>query len=139
MPTHDIIDNRKQILVDNINQILSSTDAARFAVGYFFLSGFTSIAEKLKDIKELHLLIGNTTNRETLEQLAEGRQRLELVKDKLEAEFYPKKAYEKRMVGETAANIRSSMELMDQTDAGERLVKEMVRMIEEKRLKVKVS
>ena len=51
MPTHDIIDNRKQILVDNINQILSSTDAARFAVGYFFLSGFTSIAEKLKDIK----------------------------------------------------------------------------------------
>ena len=138
MPTHDIIDNRKQILVDNINQILSSTDAARFAVGYFFLSGFTSIAEKLKDIKELHLLIGNTTNRETLEQLAEGRQRLELVKDKLEAEIYPKKAYEKRMVGETAANIRSSMELMDQTDAGERLVKEMVRMIEEKRLKVKV-
>ncbi len=46
MPTHDIIDNRKEILVDHINRILSSTEAARFAVGYFFLSGLTSIADK---------------------------------------------------------------------------------------------
>ena len=66
MPTHDIIDNRREILVDHINQILSSTDSARFAVGYFFLSGLTSIATKLKGVKELRLLIGNTTNRETL-------------------------------------------------------------------------
>ena len=47
MPTHDIIDNRNEKLVDHINRILSSTDEARFAVGYFFLSGLTSIAEKL--------------------------------------------------------------------------------------------
>jgi len=79
MPAHDIIDNRNERLVDHINLILSSTEAARFAVGYFFLSGFTSIAEKLSGIKELRLLIGNTTNRETLEQIAEGYRRLELV------------------------------------------------------------
>lgn len=46
MPAHDIIDNRKEILVDHINRILSSTETARFAVGYFFLSGLTSIADK---------------------------------------------------------------------------------------------
>src|SRR4030043_1048448 len=135
MPAHDIIDNRKEILVDHINRILSSTEAARFAVGYFFLSGFTSIAEKLKVVKELRLLIGNTTNRETLEQLAEGYRRLELVKDAAEAQAYPKRTETKRMATETAENIRSSIELMDQTDAGETLVKERVRMIEEKRRK----
>jgi len=86
MPTHDIIDNRKEILVDHINRILSSTESARFAVGYFFLSGLTSIADKLKGVKELRLLIGNTTNRETLEQLAEGYRRLELIKDAAEDE-----------------------------------------------------
>ena len=138
MPTHDIIDNRREILVDHINRILSSTEAARFAVGYFFLSGFTSIAEKLKGVKELRLLIGNTTNQETLEQLAEGYRRLELVKDAAEAQAYPKRAKEKQMAVETAENVRSSMEYMDQTDEGERLVREMVRMIEDKRLKVKV-
>jgi hypothetical protein len=43
MPTHDIIDNRTQKLVDHINRILGSTEAARFAVGYLFLSSLTSI------------------------------------------------------------------------------------------------
>jgi len=38
MSTHDIIDNRHEKLVDHINLNLSSTDAARFAVGCFFLS-----------------------------------------------------------------------------------------------------
>ena len=69
MPTHDIIDNRSEKLVDHINRILGSTDSARFAVGYFFLSGLESIAKSLAHVKELRLLIGNTTNRETLEQL----------------------------------------------------------------------
>jgi hypothetical protein len=67
---HDIIDNRKEKLVDHINRILSSTESARFAVGYFFLSGLESIAQRLAGVKELRLLIGNTTNRETLEQLS---------------------------------------------------------------------
>jgi hypothetical protein len=41
---HDIIDNRKEKLADHINSILSPTKAARFAVGYFLLSGLESIA-----------------------------------------------------------------------------------------------
>src|SRR6266852_5682732 len=138
MPTHDIIDNRKQKLVDHINRILSSTEAARFAVGYFFLSGLESIAKSLARVKELKLLIGNTTNRETLEQLAEGYRRLELVSEKVEEQVYPKRGTMKRMADETAENIRSTVELMDQTDEAEELVRILVRLIEEKRLKVRV-
>ena len=36
MPAHNIIDNRGEKLVDNINRILETSEAARFAVGYFF-------------------------------------------------------------------------------------------------------
>lgn len=138
MPNHDIIDNRNQTLVDKINCILDSSEAAHFAVGYFFLSGFTAIAERLKDIKELRLLIGNTSNRETIEQIAQGYRRLELIEDKIEAQKYPKRVEEKRIANETAANIRSSIELMDQTDEAETLLQNLVEMIEEKRLQVKV-
>lgn len=53
MPTHDIIDNRSEKLVDHINRMLDSTEYARFAVGYFFLSGLESIAERLDSVKEL--------------------------------------------------------------------------------------
>ena len=138
MPTHDIIDNRNEKLVDHINSILNSTDSARFAVGYFFLSGLTAIAEKLSEVKELRLLIGNTTNKETLEQIAEGYRRLEMVADEAESQAYPKRAESKRMSTETAENIRGAVELMDQTDDGESLIKTLVQMIEEKRLKVRV-
>ncbi|HWR57354.1 MAG TPA: helicase-related protein [Thermodesulfovibrionales bacterium] len=138
MPVHDIIDNRNEKLVDHINRILSSTDAARFAVGYFFLSGLTPIAERLSGVKELRLLIGNTTNRDTLEQLAEGYRRLEMVAERAEEQAYPKRADAKKMATETAENIKTAVELMDQTDEGEALVKTLVQLIEEKRLKVKV-
>jgi hypothetical protein len=47
MAAHDIIDNRNQKLVDSITQMLGGTDAARFAVGYFFVSGLDGIAKSL--------------------------------------------------------------------------------------------
>lgn len=136
--SHDIIDNRREKLVDHINRVLSSTESARFAVGYFFLSGLESIAEKLAGVKDLRLLIGNTTNQETVEQLAEGHRRLELVADSLESQSYPKRTEAKRIAEETSENLRSSLELMDQTDEDEALVGTLARMIEEKRLKVRL-
>ena len=138
MPTHDIIDNRNQRLADHINRILATTDSARFAVGYFFLSALTSIAERLAGVKELRLLIGNTTNRETLEQIAEGYRRLESVAERVEEQNYPRRTDSQNMAGKTAENVRESVELMDQTGEGERLVKTLARMIEEKRVRVRV-
>lgn len=138
MPIHDIIDNRSEKLVDHINRILSSTDSARFAVGYFFLSGLESISKSLAHVKELRLLIGNTTNRETLEQLAEGYRRLDLVSEKAEEQAFPKRTDMKRMAEETASNIRSTVELMDQSDDAQALLTILVRLIEEKRLKVRI-
>jgi hypothetical protein len=102
------------------------------------LSGLESLAERLAEVKELRLLIGNTTNRETLEQLAEDYRRLDLVTETAEAQAYPKRTEAKRMATETAENIRSAVELMDQTDEAEAVVKTLVRMIEKKRLKVRV-
>jgi len=73
---HDIVDNRTVKLVDTIKSILPNSQAAKFAVGYFFLSGLEAVEEELEHIDELRLLIGNTTNRETIEQYAEGYYRL---------------------------------------------------------------
>jgi superfamily II DNA or RNA helicase len=138
MSRHDIIDNRHEKLVEHINRILGTTASARFAVGYFFLSGLEAIAKPLSSVKEVRLLIGNTTNRETLEQIAEGYRRLDLLSEAAEEQAYPKRTEKQRMADETAANIRNAVELMDQTDEAEELVKTLVQLIEEKRLNVKV-
>jgi hypothetical protein len=138
MPAHSIIDNRHEKLVDHIHRILETSEAARFAVGYFFLSGLTAISGKLTHIKDLRLLIGNTTNRETLEQIAEGYHRLEMVAEAVEAERFPKRSDIRQMAEETTGGIRAGIELMDQTDEDEALVRSLVEMIVEKRLHVRV-
>ncbi len=139
MPTNDIIDNHDRKLADQIRTNLDSSTAAHFAVGYFFLSGFTAIADQLPHIKHLRLLIGNTTNRETIEQIAQGYQQLELIEEHLEAQKYP--SHEERQTTiprNTSQHFRSNLELMEQSDESETLVKNLVQMIEEKRLEVKV-
>ena len=135
---HDIIDNRTEKLVDHIRRILPGTKAAKFAVGYFFLSGLESVADKLDNVEELRLLIGNTTNRETIEQIAEGYRRLEQVEDQIEALEYPGRSEMERFAQETAENIGETAALMDQTEKAEELVGVLVKLIEEERLKVKV-
>lgn len=138
MPTHDIIDNRTEKLVDHLSQMLGSSERARFAVGYLFLSGLTSVAKRLLNLKELRLLIGNTTNRETVEMLAEGYRRLDLAAEEVEKQVYPKRTEAGKMAQETAGNLRNSVELMDQTDEAQDLIAGLIRMVEEKRLKVRV-
>ena len=99
MVQHDIIDNRNETLVGHIQTILPKADVCRFAVGYLFLSGLQAIGNQLSGVKELRLLIGNTSNRETIELLAEGRRRIELVNDRLESLQYPKRVERKRPCG----------------------------------------
>ena len=86
--THDIIDNRNEKLIEHVNLILDSTDRARFAVGYFFLTGFTSIANELQNLTELRLLISNTSTRETIELLAESYRELTAIENAAEELTY---------------------------------------------------
>ena len=104
MAAHDIIDNRREKLVEHVSRILGTTERGRFAIGYFFLSGLKAIARSLRNVKENRLLIGNTTNRETLEQIAEGYRRLDLVAEAAEEQTYPKRTESSRMRAETANN-----------------------------------
>ncbi|MDQ2997741.1 MAG: phospholipase D-like domain-containing protein, partial [Chloroflexota bacterium] len=138
MMAHDIIDNRDLKLIDELAARFPSSDKAKFAVGYFFLSGLEPLADKLYNLSELRLLIGNTTNKETIEQISEGYRRLEPVQDTIEALRYPKRSDIKARMDATVANMRESVELMDQTDASQQLVSTLVQLIAEKRLQVRV-
>jgi HKD family nuclease len=138
MPAHDIIDNRNEKLIDHLNEMLGSCERGRFAVGYLFLSGLTSLAKRLLNLNELRLLIGNTSNRETVEMLAEGYRRLDLAAEEVERQAYPKRTESGKMAQETAGNLRNSVELMDQTDEAQELIGGLIQMIQDKRLKVRV-
>ena len=52
--------------------------------------------------------------------------------------MYPKRTEAGKIADETAGNLRNAVEWMDQTNEAQELVSGLIRMIEEKRLKVRV-
>ena len=135
---HDIIDNHSNILLDELRTILPGSKSAKFAVGYFFLSGLEAISETLENISEIRLLIGNTTNRQTIEQIAEGYLRLEQSINVAESENFPKRSDLPPRLSLTQERIGESISAMDQTDQGEELIRILVKLIAENRLHVRV-
>ncbi len=135
---HDIIDNRNEKLIEHVNLILDSTDRASFAVGYFFLTGFTSIADELQNLTELRLLIGNTSTRKTIELLAESHKELTAIENATEELTYSSRATRKERTDVTVDNLRGCIDSMSQTDESEQLIRILVDMIVSKKLKVKV-
>jgi superfamily II DNA/RNA helicase len=145
MPSQ-IIDNRRRKLVDEINVQLDATVRAKIAVGYFFLSGLKAIEKKLTardekgeyKIKEVKLLIGNTTNRETIEELARGYRLVDEIERRLEKLKRPG-AGERKLEKENAVQeVRSIIGELDQNDENIRLVQTVYNMVVDGRLKVKV-
>ena len=78
-------------------------------MGYFFLSGLEAVSDVLENVAELRLLIGNTTNQQTIEQIAEGYRRLEQVQDAAEALAYPKRTDMAPVALSTANGLRRGM------------------------------
>jgi hypothetical protein len=134
---HDIIDNRTRELAPEIVNFLADSVRAHFAVGYFFLSGFEAIAAQIPHLEGLRLLIGNVTNRQTVEQLIEGYHHLATAQ---------RAARRQRLAGaqapeiraETAASIQATLELMDQTDEVQALVLSLAELIAQGKVQVRV-
>ncbi|HQO99672.1 MAG TPA: helicase-related protein [Caldisericia bacterium] len=134
----DIIDNRNFLLSEAIKKMLSSSDSAKFVIGYFFLSGFKEISEFLKDLKEIKILIGNTTNKETIEQLVEGYKKLDKVRDVLEKEKFLNKNETKTLKNDTSKDIKETIEYMDQDERDEEIIKSLDKLISEGKVNFKI-
>jgi len=137
MPTNDIMDNRSRELAPEIKAFLADSIRAHFAVGYFFLSGFQAIAEHIPHLDRLRLLIGNVTNRQAIEQLAEGYHHLATVQRAVRRQRMAG-AQASRIRTETAASIQATLELMDQTDDAQALALSLAGLIAQGVVQVRV-
>ncbi|MGA9351814.1 MAG: helicase-related protein [Anaerolineae bacterium] len=134
---HDIIDNRTRELAPEISNFLADSIRAHFAVGYFFLSGFQAIAEHIPHLDQLRLLIGNVTNRQTIEQLAESYHHLATLQRAVRREWMAS-AQAPLIRAETADSIQTTLELMDQTDDTQALVLSLADFIAQGKVQVRV-
>jgi len=139
--TTNIIDNSKgNDLAKYLNSVLPSCKSGKFAIGYFFISGLDVIIENVKHLKELRILISNTTDQRTAETLIQGFKRLQEVKEKLEPDKYQSKEDVAKVLQTTKDNLKESLEKMKQNDSEENVVNILLDLMspEKKIIKVKV-
>ncbi len=135
----EIIDNRDgRTLLAQLHTQLLEAKSAHFASGYFFLSGFEPLAAPISGLEEMRLLIGNVSDARTVEQLAEGFERLELAQKAAQrmelAPLHEQQEQAKNCAAQTAAQLGN----LDQTSGGETFAQTLVSLIESEKLKVRV-
>jgi len=137
---NDIIDNRttETLLATALKTKLGVSETAKFAIGFFFLSGFKEIQDDLENLKEVKLLIGSTTTKDTIEHLAEAHKRLDLAESVTKRAGALTKDETKAALQQTAGDAQETLSLMEQTDRDAELVSKLIKMIGDERLKVKV-
>lgn len=137
MPT-DIIDNRDRKLRELLCELLPDAQEAHFASGYFYLSGFQQVAGHLGHLQKLRLLIGNSSNRQTVEQIAEGYARLEAAQSVLEKAQYATPAQKAERAAASSTRIAKEIAALDQSDRDEKFLCDLRTMIADNKLEVRV-
>ena len=139
MPVYsDIIDNRRSFLKDEINSILKATEKAKFAVGYLFLSGFNEIIGNISHLKELRLIIGATSNTQTIEEIAEGVTRRDELEEAAERLKYQKPAEKKVIVDTLKDKIGRSIGGLEQSEENETMLLSLKDLIASGKVKVRL-
>ncbi len=135
---HDIIDNREEKLAEHIGRLLDNAERAKFAVGYFFLSGFKAIKEHLAKTEELRLLIGSTSNLKTIEALALGTGNPEAVEKRLEPLNYLTPQEKAEAVKRESEKLTEIASQIPQTDEDEEYIKYLAGLVKDGKIKVRV-
>lgn len=68
-------------ILDRLQQMLSSSERADIAVGYFFIGSFQAVADQLARLKKVRVLVGRTDSR-VVEEVALGLQQAQALESR---------------------------------------------------------
>ena len=134
-----IIDNKPDnLLVEHVNKLLDTSEFSRMAVGYFYLSGFQAIREKLDKIKHLKLIIGNRTNQQTVEELVRGHLSREQTENEIRKQLLPNPKQKHAALSQTQGEYSDDLTLMEQNEQSEKGLSALWELIRDKKIDIRV-
>lgn len=134
-----IIDNSpKNLLVSEVNRLLDHSEFSRMAVGYFYLSGFEAIREKLHKVQKLKLVIGNRTNQETVEELVKGHAATEVIQTELRKQQLKNNEQKQQIKLATQLAYANDLTYMEQDENNETGLRALWQLIQENRIEIRV-
>ena len=134
----DIIDNRTVRLEDAVRQALSASVSADWAVGYIYFSGLVPLLGAIGGLERLRLLLGNRTDRQTLEQLVESHHSLELARKTERQCRFRNPAQEAGMAGDLARDLGAVIARMPQEDPAESGLRRLRDLVAEDRIQARM-
>lgn len=123
-------------LIDRLQQMLSSSERADIAVGYFFMSGFQAVADQLSPLQKVRILVGRT-DRRVLEEVALGLQQTQALESQLRADDTIRRGQREGLAQQAVENISRGVSVLSQTDETKKAVATLRDMIAAGRVEVR--
>lgn len=135
---HDIVDNSKIKLAKELKKKLSVSRKARFAVGWFFLTGLKEIKDEIEGLEKLEILVGAKTNRQTAEAILLQRKYEQAVRDAIENKKYiPPQEIDKILDNEFQALV-DHISFIKPTEENIEFVKWFFEKLREKKIEIRI-
>ena len=123
-------------LIDRLQQMLSSSERADIAVGYFFMSGFQAVADQLSHLQKVRILVGRT-DRRVLEEVALGLQQTQALQSQLQADATIRRSQREELALHAVKNVSTGVAVLPQTDETKEAVAKLRNMISAGRVEVR--
>ena len=115
-------------MLTRLKQMLGSANRADIAVGYFFVSGFGTVADELSQLGKVRILVGRT-DRQTLEAVALGLQQQDALRARLNIDSTVPRSQRETFSHEAVGEIASGVSTLPQTDDSQQAVAKLRNMI----------
>ena len=109
-------------LLTRLREMLDSAARADIAVGYFFMSGFEAVADSLKHLQKVRILVGRT-DRHVLEEVASGLQQAHALYARIESEGMIRRGERDGIAQQAVDHIAEGVSMLPQDKGSEKAVK----------------
>ena len=109
-------------LLTRLREMLDSAARADIAVGYFFMSGFEAVADSLKHLQKVRILVGRT-DRHILEEVASGLQQAHALYARIESEGMIRRGERDGIAQQAVDHIAEGVSMLPQDKGSEKAVK----------------
>ena len=123
-------------LLARLKEMLGSSARADIAVGYFFMSGFDTVADDLAQLDKVRILVGRT-DRRVLEEVALALQQADALRARLDADSMVRRGQRAEIAQRAVANVSDGVAALPQTADSERAVTRLRDLISVNRVEVR--
>ncbi len=136
--TENIITTPEQKFSDELKKELRGAKNAKFAVGWFFISGLKELKDEIDKLESLQILISPSTNRQTAETIMLAEKFDEAVTDILETQYYQTPEQKKEILEKEAMVLLEKTGRLKASKENAEFISWLAQKLSEKKIEINI-